>query len=31
MRGLFVFKGLNLTVYEFEELVINPTSQSLNQ
>ena len=28
---LCVFKGLNLTVYKFEELVINPTSESLKQ
>ena len=28
---LCVFKGLNLTMYEFEELVTNPTSQSLNR
>ena len=26
-----MFKGLNLTTYEFEELVINRTSQSMNQ
>ena len=28
---LCVFKGLNLAMYEFEELEMNPTSQSLNQ
>ena len=26
-----MFKGLNLSMYEYKELVMNPTSQSLNQ
>ena len=28
---LCVYKGLNLSMYEYKELVMNPTSQSLNQ
>ena len=31
MRGLCVFKGLNLSMYEHKELVMNPTLQSLSR